>query len=145
MAKKKNKNITPLTHQDLVNEIAYSDFEYKSYFLHLCNLIPNKDAEKLEIETIDSDFIDKKGCVYVFVIEGKILKIGQTITNIKERVQSYNCGKVEYRISGTNSPTNYFILQSILKINKKVTVYAFFPKSLNLPYLVRNTKTVILL
>ena len=122
--RKKNKNITPLKLQDLQNEFFYKDFEYKNYFEHLCNLIPNRGEEKIEIG--NSNF-SKEGLVYVFVIEEKILKIGQTITNIKGRIQSYNCGKTEYRIAGTNSTTNYFILQSILKINKKVKVYAFFP------------------
>ncbi|GAA8125690.1 hypothetical protein HpKG106_10510 [Helicobacter pylori] len=38
------------------------------------------------------------------------------------------CGKVEYRKNGTCSTTNYFVLQSLLKINKIVQVYAFFPE-----------------
>lgn len=125
---KKNKNIVPLTEQDLQGEINYTDFQNKDYFFHLCNLTPNKEKERLEIKPINKEFFDKKGCVYVFVIEGKVLKIGQTIQNIKSRVGSYNTGKIEYRINGTNSTTNYFILQSILKINKVVNVYAFFPE-----------------
>lgn len=89
MAKKKNRNIQIINNiNDLINEVNYSDFEYKSYFEHICNLIPNVE---------------------------------------KERIQSYNCGKTEYRIAGTNSTTNYFILQSLLKINKIVKVYAYFP------------------
>ena len=66
--------------------------------------------------------------IYVFVINKKIFKIGHTITSISQRIQSYNCGKTEYRIAGTNSTTNYFVLQSILNLNKLVQVYAFFPK-----------------
>lgn len=129
MAKiKKNKNIIPINSISLLkNEIAFSDFEYKNYFKILCKLIPNNKLEKLEIEIIDKENINKGGLVYIFVIDNKIFKIGHTITSIIKRVQSYNCGKVEYRINGTNSTTNYFVLQSLLKINKKVEVYAFFP------------------
>jgi hypothetical protein len=90
--------------------------------------MPNKAEEKLEVETVDAANINKSGMVYVFVIEGKIFKIGQSISSIKQRVQSYNCGKIEYRISGTNSTTNYFVLQSLLNIGKVVNVYAFFPE-----------------
>ncbi|TQR32497.1 restriction endonuclease [Campylobacter sp. MIT 99-7217] len=93
----------------------------------MCNLRPNKDQERLDIEILDEQKCKEKGFVYIFVIKNKIFKIGQSITNIKGRIQSYNCGKVEYRINGTNSTTNYFVLQSLLSINELVEVYAFFP------------------
>ena len=128
MAKKKNRNIVFLkTIDDLQNEILYQDFEYREHFIHLCNLLPNKELEKLEIETINEENIKKEGLVYVFIINDRIFKIGHTISPIKKRIQSYNCGKTEYRIAGTNSTTNYFVLQSLLNINKIVNVYAFFP------------------
>lgn len=129
MAKQKNKNIVPLKNIDeLASECKYEDFAYKEHFSLICKLKPNSDKEKLEIQIIDEAKCQDKGFVYVFVIEDKIFKIGQSISNIKERVQSYNCGKTEYRINGTNSTTNYFVLQSLLKINKEVLVYAFFPQ-----------------
>ena len=129
MAKKKNRNIVILkSADDLKGEVLYNDFEYKKYFIHLCNLIPNNDLEKITIDPIDDIAIKKTGLVYVFVIDGKIFKIGHTITCINKRISSYNCGKTEYRINGTNSTTNYFVLQSILKINEVVNVYAFFPE-----------------
>jgi len=129
MAKKKNRNIILLkTIQELENELDYVNFEHKKYFQHLCNLIPNKDLEKLDIEIIDTKNFKKRGLVYVFVIEGKIFKIGHTITAISDRVQSYNCGKTEYRIAGTCSTANYFVLQSLLSINKNIEVYTYFPE-----------------
>lgn len=128
MAKKKNRNIVFLkTIDDLQNEILYQDFEYGEHFIHLCNLLPNKELEKLEIEIINEENIKKEGLVYVFVINDRIFKIGHTISPIKKRIQSYNCGKTEYRIAGTNSTTNYFVLQSLLNINKIINLYAFFP------------------
>jgi hypothetical protein len=128
MVKKKSKNIQVLkTLDDLKNEINFEDFEYKKYFNLICYLFPNRDKERLEIEVIDVDACEDSGLVYIFVINGKIFKIGQSITPIIRRIQSYNCGKTEYRISGTNSTTNYFVLQSLLNINEVVHVYAFFP------------------
>lgn len=129
--KKKSRNIVLIKKfEELDNEIDYDDFQYKQYFFHLCNLIPDKENEKLDIEVVDNKKIEDFGLVYVFVIENKIFKIGHSITPIKERVQSYNCGKTEYRISGTNSTTNYFVLQSLLNINKIIKVYAYFPDKL---------------
>jgi hypothetical protein len=131
MAKNKSRNIQLLKSvKDLKNEISFSKFDFKKYFSHLCDLIPDKKNENLEIKVVDKNNIQKKGLVYVFVIEGKIFKIGHTINNIIDRVQSYNCGKTEYRMAGTCSTTNYFVLQSLLNINKIVKVYAYFP---NLP------------
>lgn len=72
--------------------------------------------------------VNIEGLVYIFVIEDKIFKIGHTIKSIIKRIQSYNCGKIEYRIKGTNSTTNYFVLQSLLKIDKTIDVFAFFPQ-----------------
>lgn len=124
----KNRNISLLTSiRDLKDEVSYDDFEYKEDFSIICRLIPNVDKEKLDIEIIDVENCKKSGLVYLFVIDNKIFKIGQSITPITKRIQSYNCGKVEYRINGTNSTTNYFVLQSLLKINLPVDVYAFFP------------------
>ncbi len=128
MAKEKNKNIIPLKdYKQLSNEMNYEDFEYKENFELICELKPNKTLERLELEAINEEKCKEQGFVYVFVIKDKIFKIGQSITNIKKRIQSYNCGKVEYRINGTNSTTNYFVLQSLLNINETVKVYAFFP------------------
>lgn len=128
MAKKKNRNIQIIkSFEELRNEIDYDDFEYKDYFSLICNLIPNREKERLDIEAIDVDACQDHGLVYVFVIKGKIFKIGESITPIIKRIQSYNCGKIEYRINGTNSTTNYFVLQSLLSIGEKVQVYAFFP------------------
>lgn len=128
MAKNKNKNIVPLKHIDeLENECQWEDFEFKEYFEAIAILEPNLALERLEMRYLNETKCKDEGFVYVFVIENKIFKIGQSITNLKKRIQSYNCGKIEYRINGTNSTTNYFVLQSLLKINKEIIVYAFFP------------------
>jgi len=126
MAKSRNIRIIKGI-EELNDEIDFEDFEKKEFFTNICNLIPNQKLERLDIEMIDEERCKMGGLVYIFVIKGKIFKIGQSITDIKKRIQSYNCGKVEYRINGTNSTTNYFVLQSLLSLNEKVQVYAFFP------------------
>ncbi len=141
MAKRKSDIILKSVN-DLKDEIDYKDFEYKEYFNLLCELVPNNSLEKLEINAIDEKNMKNEGLVYVFVIQGKIFKIGHSITPITKRVQSYNCGKVEYRKNGTCSTTNYFVLQSLLNINEVVQVYAFFQNNLPIPYLVKLTKIV---
>ena len=128
MVKKKNRNIVLIKSiTELKKETNYADFQYKKYFIHLCNLIPNKKVEKLEIEKVNSQNIENSGLVYVFVINKKIFKIGQTITPITKRIQSYNCGKKANK--ETASTTNSFVLQSLLNINKTINVYAFFPET----------------
>lgn len=125
--KKKNRNIRLIKSSDeLCHEINYSEYQYREHFKHICNLVPDKENERLTIDYKMDDKKDIEGLVYIFVINDKILKIGQTIGKIKDRVQSYNCGKSEHRISGTASTTNYFVLQSLLNIKKKVKVYAYF-------------------
>ena len=84
--------------------------------------------ERLDIEVLDKSKCDEEGFVYVFVVNEKIFKIGQSTTNIIKRIQSYNCGKAQYRKNGTCGTTNYFVLQSLLNLNLEVFVYAFFPQ-----------------
>ncbi len=132
MAKKKNKNIIPLTSiNELIDEIKYSAVNFKTYFKKICEILPVPEQEKLMLQNGNDENLNKQGLVYIFVINGYIFKIGQSIKSIKNRIQSYNCGKVEYRIAGTNSTTNYFVLQSLLKINAVVEVYAYFPETLS--------------
>lgn len=130
MAKKYNKNDQPLSDfKDIKQEIAYDKFSYKDNFFYLCDLKPqNKDEKLVIINTQNANKLEQEGVVYIFVINKKIVKIGSSISSIKGRINSYNTGKRQYRMHGTNSTTNYFILQSILNINKNVKLYAYFPK-----------------
>lgn len=114
---------------DLDKEMEYKEFKRYKDFQLICKLRPDKISESLIIYDSVEEFVNKKGIVYVFVVKGKIFKIGQSINSIKERIKSYNCGKKKYRKDGgTNSTTNYFVLQSLLNIGFDVDVYAFFPE-----------------
>ena len=128
--KRRNRNEVPLTKNDVVRtSVLYDDLFYKKNFKFLCKLRPNKKTENIDIveDVREKNFnIDKKGLVYAFVLGGKLLKIGSTTTEFTGRVSSYNCGKEKNRESGTCSTTNYFVLQSFLKLNQDIEVYAFF-------------------
>lgn len=129
MAKTKNISENYLKNiKQLENEIFYNDYEYKKEFSLLCKLLPDMNNEKLNIEIIDKEKYLIEWLVYVMVIDWRIFKIGHTIWTIKDRIQSYNCWKLTYRLKWTASVTNFYVLQSLLHINKEVHVYAFFPE-----------------
>ena len=126
----RNENLINLEEIEEIN-LLYSNFEYKKYFRFLCNIKPNKKNEKLEInsQVNEEHFnVDKrKGLVYIFVYNNKILKIWKSETTFKWRVESYNTWKTKYRISWKNSTTNWFCLQSFILIDKEIEVYVYFP------------------
>lgn len=124
-----NKNENPLRQaKQLAGEISWVNYSQAHIFTHLCTLSPNRNQERLDLKAIHAAAdMKRRGVVYVMVIHGRILKIGQSIGTFESRLGSYNTGKVAYRSRGTNSGANFFILQSILNINKEVEVYAFFP------------------
>lgn len=135
MAKvKKNKNEVLVTQAEIdAITLNLTDFEYKESFRFLCRLHPNQTRERFDIiNAVDeADFnIRRPALLYMFVMDGKILKIGASITSFKGRVGSYNCGTLSNRLRGTCSTTNFFVLQSLLKIAKDIDVYVFFiPKT----------------
>ena len=139
----KNKNDVPLTEIDLIGQ-SIESFEFIDSFEKIVVLKANVEKEKLEVEElIGEKYKTKKGLVYLFAIDGKVLKIGCTTTTMKDRIQSYNCGKKTYRENGTCSTTNYFILQSFLNVGKKVEVYGFYAPEIEVSVFGTLTKTSI--
>lgn len=124
-----NKNDKPISNVD--GSFSLEEFDFVDRFVKISTLKPLISKEKIEADIIyDKRYSSRRGIVYVFVIDGKVVKIGSSTTSMKARIQSYNCGKQAYRDSGTCSTTNYFVLQSFLKINKPIDVYGFFPESI---------------
>lgn len=121
-----NRNDEPL--KEIDTTIPMNDFPYISHFKKIGTIKANEPTESIVIKSKESSFESDKELVYLFVIDGYIQKVGSTTTTMKKRIQSYNCGKQAYRDSGTCSTTNYFVLQSFLRINKDIEVYAFFPE-----------------
>jgi hypothetical protein len=110
-----------------MKQFIYSNYDYNEYFTKLGTIIPNREAEKLEIEYADGVDTTRKGLIYILVIQDKIFKIGQTTDAFDGRLGSYNCGRQNNRDKGTCSVTNYFVLQSLLAINRPVDVYVYYP------------------
>ncbi len=127
-----NKNDKPIKNMsDIKNFVSLEHLPKRDYFNKLCTIKPDIENEKIEIENIKDEDNNRKGLVYLFVINGNVVKIGSTITTFKKRVQSYNCGKKSYRKNGTCSTTNYFTLQTFLNFyreddNINIEVYSFF-------------------
>lgn len=105
---------------------TFSSYILKPYFTLVGELIPNQEKEKLEFYGDEEKYSNTEGAVYLFVIDDKILKIGKTDSTMKKRIQSYNCGKRQYKENGTCSTTNYKVLQSFLTIGKRVELYCYF-------------------
>ena len=125
-----NRNDRIISGKDIVNQMDFDSFESKAKFSFLCDMVPEKKRERLVIQNANPDLIKKRGVLYALVLDNKLIKIGSTTTSFKDRVQSYNCGKKAYRENGTCSTTNFFVLQSLLNINKIVKVYGFFPSEI---------------
>jgi len=128
-SKKKNRtDLIVRNSAELANEAPYAGFIFKKHFDWLCEIRPDRKKEKLFLGKHDHGKIDEEGFVYVIVVNGKILKIGQTTTTFKSRLSSYNCGTRKFRKRGTASTTNYFVLQSLLAIGAPAQIYAYFAK-----------------
>lgn len=129
---------THLTNKDeLCNELSWNEFKIKTPNEYILTnqdfeLVaighPNQSLERWDMEIINEKYQTQEDLIYALVINGKLLKIGKSITTMKKRVQSYHCGKNSYREkqNATNSATNWYILQSVLSINLPVYIYVLY-------------------
>lgn len=127
-----NKNDIILSEKDMINQMNFHEFKYKDKFHLLCDLVPEMDKERIVIKNPTSNLIDRKGILYLFVLNDKLIKVGSSTVSFAERVSSYNCGRKAFRKNGTCSTTNYLVLQTLLNINKIVKVYSYFPEEIEL-------------
>ena len=124
---KSNKMEEPLKRpDDLSGEVAWNDYEHRDKFTFVCEAAPKRLDEKLVITGKDNANINRS-CVYAMVIDGRIFKIGSALNGVGGRIGSYNSGRVKYRGRGTNSTTNFRVLQTLLNLKKPVRFYGFFP------------------
>lgn len=120
--------------------VKYDEYNRKEYFEPIMDIVLDEDVKngkKLRntlikfIPTISSEKLNcKTEWLYLFVIDGRIVKIGGTRTGIKGRVASYLCGHhVEERgKSGDCSKTNGFIYNTFefyLKMGCKIEMYGY--------------------
>ena len=122
-----NKLDEPLENtSSLSNQVPWDDYEHADKFELVCRVVASGAKEQLVIKTEDKNNMGRS-CVYAMVIGGKIFKIGTALRGLKARIGSYNSGKTKYRIKGTNSGANYWVLQSLIKMQQEVDFYAHYP------------------
>jgi len=125
--------------------IPFDEYNKKEYFIPVADVVLDDElftsGKKLGskkrkthiqfIPTISTDAFNKKNeWLYLFVINGMIVKIGGTRTGLKGRVASYLCGHhIEERgKSGDCSKTNGFIYNTFdfyLRLGCKIQMYGY--------------------
>lgn len=123
MRKGNNRNDRIYTAEDVKYFPLLEDTPELDDFIKIGEIIPNVEAQRLDVKEALPIFYEKEGMVYAFIIDDRVFKLGKTEVTMLERLKSYNCGKIAYRDNGTCSTTNYMVLQSFLNINKQVDVY----------------------
>ena len=88
----------------------------------------NYDGKLVDYFQNSPMFNDKENeYIYFLAYNNRIVKIGMTITPIKDRCQSYMCGTRKAMKKGSCSTTNYIITEcnyAALKNNYKVEIFA---------------------
>ena len=140
----RNTNDNPFNIDDILEQPLLKEFKFKGVndFKYICKLkanpmIINKDNLTKTNEKISPiNFSNQNakdilynsiGIVYILTcqIDSKeyIIKIGSSRNTFSDRLDSYNCGTVTYRKSGSASTTNYRILQSLVATRKEFNLY----------------------
>ena len=95
----------------------------------------NYDGKKVDYIEEDSVWINEdEEWLYCLVYDGRVVKIGMTITSLKDRYASYSCGIGRAMKKGSCSTTNFIISEcnafAIIK-GMKVEIYGIaVPKSI---------------
>jgi hypothetical protein len=125
---------------DFDKSIKMTDYNRKEYFKPIMDIVLDNDMKngnkkrmtliKFEPTISIEEYNSKTEWLYIFVIDGRIVKIGGTRTGIKGRVASYLCGHhVEERgKSGDCSKTNGFIYNTFefyLNLGCKIQMYGY--------------------
>ena len=88
---------------------------------------PDYEGKKIEYIELDKRWKDKENeWLYCLVYNKHIVKIGITISSLKERYMSYSCGTVRAMKKGSCSTTNFIISECnfiALKNNFQVEIY----------------------
>ena len=140
----RNTNDNPFDINDIKSQPLLKDFKFKGVkdFKYICKLkadpmiIDKENFTKTNEKIKPLNFFNKKaedifynsiGIVYILTcpIDSKeyIIKIGSSRNTFSDRLDSYNCGTVTYRKSGSASTTNYRILQSLVATRKEFNLY----------------------
>lgn len=123
----------------------FEEYNNKDYFIKIADIVLDSEVFKSGkkqgnkkrntliqfVPTISVEEFNKKTeWLYLFVIDGRIVKIGGTRTGLKGRVSSYLCGHhiKERAKSGDCSKTNAFIYNTFefyLNLGFKIEMYGY--------------------
>ena len=126
--------------------IQFEEYNRNDYFIPIADIVLDNDVdksgEKLRQSVIkfvpiisNKEFNEIIEWLYLFTINGEIVKIGGTRNGIKKRVNSYLCGHhiKERGKSGDCSKTNAFIYNTFefyLNLGYKIQMYGYkLPKT----------------
>lgn len=120
-------------------QILFQNYKHKHYFKPIAKVVLDNDMNKYNkkkrqtlikfIPLINQDiFKEKSEWIYIFTINGKIVKIGGSRVGLYGRIKSYLCGHhtLSRGKSGDCSKTNGFIYNTFyhyLNNNSKIFMY----------------------
>jgi hypothetical protein len=116
---------------DLSNEPTVKDYlkkaNLRNYLKHVANIVKSDKKCGYDVQVF-SEYLRHKQWVYILVIAGCVVKIGDSTMTLQGRWNSYSAGTRENRDRGTCSTTNYFISEIIrvsLNMGLKVELYGY--------------------
>jgi hypothetical protein len=122
---------------DLTKEISFEEFSLHGNFVHVADVISTPpDARRMSVITFQPVIPQKvwnektTQWIYIFTIDGKIVKIGGTRTGLANRAASYLCGHhTEDRgKSGKCSVTNAYLYNTLdhcIRTGLSVKMYGY--------------------
>lgn len=121
--------------KDFTKELKFEKFNIANNFIHVCDIVEPKKEDNYNLicfkSIIDQEkWNDDKEWIYLFTINGYIVKIGGTRNGLKKRAQSYLCGYYTKnrgypgKMSGTNA-TIYNTFAHFLKEGCEIKMYAY--------------------
>jgi hypothetical protein len=123
--------------------IPFEDYDKKQYFTHVADVVLDneliisgkKEGSKkrntlIALSNFTDEIVPKIEWIYIFVINGRIVKIGGTRDGIKNRFGSYLCGHhiQERGKSGKASETNKYIYNTLLfylECGCEISIYGY--------------------
>jgi len=94
---------------------------------YFCIEDENYDGKKIEYKELDPSWNDcNYEWLYFLVYDNRIVKIGMTITTLKDRYSSYSCGTSRAMKKGSCSTTNFIISEcNSLAVSKGMSVQIY--------------------
>lgn len=115
----------------LNNEPTINDFLTNSsldkFFIPVANIVFSTNVCGYSV-VVDDEFKNHRQWTYILVINGRVIKIGDTTVTLLDRWGSYSAGTKVARKDGTCSTTNYFIsevVRTALGMGYSVQLYGY--------------------